>query len=51
MLDNREFGDVTTLLSIPLWIPLALIAPSLVLLGLCALARVARVLGGAGGEA
>ncbi|BCG24699.1 hypothetical protein TUM18999_28900 [Pseudomonas tohonis] len=51
MLDNREFGDVTTLLSIPLWIPLALIVPSLVLLGLCALARVVRVLGGAGGEA
>lgn len=51
MLDNREFGDATTLLSIPLWIPLALIVPSLVLLGICALARVAQVLRGAGGDA
>lgn len=43
MLDNREYGDVTTLLSIPLWIPLLLIVPSLVLLALCALQRVAEI--------
>lgn len=40
MLDNMEYGDVSTLLSIPLWIPLLLIVPSLLLLALCALARV-----------
>ncbi|WP_061242299.1 TRAP transporter small permease [Ectopseudomonas composti] len=43
MLDSREYGDVTTLLSIPLWIPLLLIVPSLVLLALCALQRVADI--------
>lgn len=48
MVDNREYGDATTLLSLPLWIPLALIVPSLGLLALCALARAARVLGGGG---
>lgn len=44
MLDSREFGDVTTLLSIPLWIPLSLIVPSLILLGICSLARIAEIL-------
>lgn len=44
MLDSREYGDVTTLLSIPLWIALLLIVPSLVLLALCALQRVAEIL-------
>ena len=39
MLDNMEYGDVSTLLSIPLWIPLMCIVPSLVLLALCSLAR------------
>ncbi|WP_437882198.1 TRAP transporter small permease [Pseudomonas sp. LRF_L74] len=42
-LDNHEYGDATTLLSFPLWIPLALIVPSLVLLGICALARACEV--------
>lgn len=40
MLDNHENGDTTTLLSFPLWVALLFIVPSLVLLGLCALARV-----------
>lgn len=44
--ENSEFGEVSTLLSVPLWIPLALIVPSLVLLGFCALARIV----GPGGE-
>lgn len=39
MLDSREYGDVTTLLAIPLWIPLMLIVPSLLLLALCSLVR------------
>ncbi|KJH80478.1 TRAP transporter small permease [Pseudomonas sp. KSR10] len=47
-LESLEYGDVTTLLSIPLWIPLALIVPSLALLALCALARVADIIRGAG---
>lgn len=40
MLEIHAFGETTTLLAFPLWIPLLLIVPSLVLLGLCALARV-----------
>ncbi|MDH1443248.1 TRAP transporter small permease [Pseudomonas sp. GD03721] len=40
MFDNLEYGEVSTLLSIPLWIPLLLIVPSLMLLALCAFARV-----------
>lgn len=51
MLDNHEYGDVTTLLSIPLWIPLMLIIPSLVLLALCSLARVADIIRNPGVEA
>ncbi|MCQ4348820.1 TRAP transporter small permease [Pseudomonas stutzeri] len=38
--DNLEYGDVSTLLSIPMWIPLALIVPSLVLLALASAWRV-----------
>lgn len=37
--ETVEYGDVSTLLSVPLWIPLALIVPSLVLLAICSLAR------------
>jgi TRAP-type C4-dicarboxylate transport system permease small subunit len=51
LLDNREYGDVTTLLSIPLWIPLMLIVPSLVLLALCSLARVTDIIRKPGVEA
>ncbi|RWU21183.1 TRAP transporter small permease [Pseudomonas alkylphenolica] len=51
MLDSREFGETTTLLAFPLWIPLLLIVPSLVLLGLCALARVQDICRKAGRRA
>lgn len=40
MQDYREFGDVSTLLSVPLWIPFMLIIPSIFLLAVCAFARV-----------
>lgn len=43
VLDSYEYGDVTTLLSIPMWMPLSLIVPSLALLAICALARVADI--------
>lgn len=35
----REYGDMSTLLSVPMWIPLALVVPSLCLLALSGLAR------------
>ena len=46
MLDNMEYGDVSTLLSIPMWIPLMCIVPSLILLALCALARLTDMIRG-----
>lgn len=49
MLDSMEYGDVSTLLSIPLWIPLMLIVPSLLLLVLCALARILDLFHRSGG--
>jgi len=51
VLENHEYGDVTTLLSIPLWIPLSLIVPSLVLLALCSLARITDIFARLGGRA
>lgn len=51
MLDSREFGETTTLLAFPLWIPLLLIVPSLVLLGFCALARIQDICRKAGRRA
>lgn len=51
VLESLEYGDVTTLLSIPLWIPLVLIVPSLALLAVCALARVADIIRGNGEQA
>jgi len=42
--DNLEYGDVSTLLSIPMWIPLAFIVPSLILLGLASAWRVTHCL-------
>jgi len=39
-LSYREYGDVSPLLSVPMWWPLMCIVPSLALLVLCALARV-----------
>lgn len=44
LLSYYEYGDVSTLLSIPMWVPLAFILPSLALLTLCALARVLDLL-------
>ncbi|MNG28715.1 Tripartite ATP-independent periplasmic transporter, DctQ component [compost metagenome] len=40
LFDNLEYGDVSTLLSIPLWIPLLLIVPSLILLALASAYRI-----------
>ena len=37
LLDVREAGEVTTLLAIPVWIPMALMVPSFVLAAACAL--------------
>ncbi|CAD5110311.1 TRAP transporter small permease [Zestomonas carbonaria] len=50
MLDNMEYGDVSTLLSIPLWIPLMCMVPSLLLMALCALARIVDIYHRAGGR-
>ena len=40
MQDSMTYGDVSTLLSVPMWVPLMLLTPSLALLALAALARV-----------
>ncbi|SFQ53769.1 TRAP-type C4-dicarboxylate transport system, small permease component [Geopseudomonas sagittaria] len=40
--DNFRYGDVSILLSIPLWIPLLLIVPSLLLLALASAWQVGR---------
>ena len=39
VLESREYGEVSTLLSVPLWIPLLAIVPSLLLLAVTAGAR------------
>jgi TRAP-type C4-dicarboxylate transport system permease small subunit len=39
-----EYGDVSTLLSVPMWIPMMLLLPSLLLLALAALARILDLL-------
>nr|WP_295829473.1 TRAP transporter small permease [uncultured Azospirillum sp.] len=41
-IDIREAGEVTPLLGLPVWIPMAAMLPSLVLTALCALARCRR---------
>lgn len=41
----HETGDFTTLLGLPIWIPVAAIVPSLLLTALCALWRVRAALG------
>jgi len=43
VISYHEYGDTSTLLSVPMWLPLACIVPSLALLTLCALARVLDV--------
>jgi len=40
VMSYHQYGDTSTLLSVPMWWPLACIVPSLALLALCALARV-----------
>jgi TRAP-type C4-dicarboxylate transport system permease small subunit len=42
--DNLEYGDVSVLLSIPMWVPLGLIVPSLLLLALASAWRVVHCL-------
>jgi len=44
VLSYREYGDTSTLLSVPMWLPLMCIVPSLALLALCALARVLELI-------
>lgn len=44
VLESREYGEVSTLLSVPLWIPLLLIVPSLLLLAVAAAARILHCL-------
>ncbi|MNF53701.1 Tripartite ATP-independent periplasmic transporter, DctQ component [compost metagenome] len=44
VLESREYGEVSTLLSVPLWIPLLAIVPSLLLLALTAGARILHCL-------
>lgn len=39
VMDSLRYNDQTTILAIPLWIPLTLIVPSLLLLALCSLNR------------
>lgn len=46
VLESREYGEVSTLLSIPLWLPLTLIVPSLALLAVTAAARTIHCLTG-----
>jgi len=40
VMSYHTYGDTSTLLSVPMWLPLMCIVPSLALLALCALARV-----------
>jgi len=46
-INTHQYGDVSTLLSVPMWVPLWCIVPSLVLLALCALARALELLASA----
>lgn len=39
VISTHEYGDVTTLVSLPLWIPTALLIPGLFLMAVCALYR------------
>jgi len=41
----HRYGDESTLLSVPMWLPLSCIVPSLALLALCALARLLDIWG------
>lgn len=49
-MDNFEYGDQTTLLAIPLWIPLTIIVPSFLLLALCSFTRFIHIVRKTGEE-
>jgi TRAP-type C4-dicarboxylate transport system permease small subunit len=51
VIDGRSSGEVSTLLTIPMWQPVALLVPSFALLVLCGLYRTGRSLGTATGSA
>lgn len=44
MSDYYEYGDSSTLLAVPMWVPLLFILPSLLLLAVCALTQVGVLL-------
>lgn len=43
-LDSHASGEVSTLLTVPMWLPVALLVPSFALLALCGLYRASRAL-------
>lgn len=49
--DGHSSGEVSTLLSVPMWQPVALLVPSFALLALCGLYRTGRALQGTMGSA
>ena len=49
--DALSYGEVSTLLSVPVWQPVALLVPSFALLTLCGLSRVAHAFNLATGRA
>lgn len=51
VIDAMAYGEVTTLLSVPVWQPVALLVPSFALLTLCGLYRIAHSLNLALGSA
>ena len=50
VIDGRSSGEVSTLLAIPMWQPVALLVPSFALLALCGLYRTGRSVGSATGR-
>jgi TRAP-type C4-dicarboxylate transport system permease small subunit len=51
VLDGYSSGEVSTLLTVPMWLPVALLVPSFALLALCGLYRTGRSLRDAMGSA
>ena len=50
VVDGYSSGEVSTLLTVPMWLPVALLVPSFALLVLCGLYRTVRSLGAAMGS-
>lgn len=50
-IEGRSTGEVSTLLTVPMWLPVALLVPSFALLALCGLYRTGRSLRDAMGSA